>query len=244
MTRHGKIARLPRSVREELNQRLADGEPGRHLLTWLNALPAVRTVLAAYFDGRPITGTNLTMWKQGGFDDWQRREDAREWMGLVMEDSDDLTVASGTARLADRVAVTLLMELARLLREAVATDQPAERRKAVLEVARQFDHQRHADHRVERARMARERLEMTKEAARKKRPEKDAGAREGEPLPVDHFPDPDDFGQPTGPGGLEADVAHLLSAINAHLVANQQKDATPDSQKLVSPELSHLSKFK
>ena len=41
MTRNGKIARLPRAVRD----RLADGEPGKALVTWLNGLPEVVAVL-------------------------------------------------------------------------------------------------------------------------------------------------------------------------------------------------------
>jgi hypothetical protein len=41
MTRNGKIARLPAATREELNQRLLDGERGKHLVLWLNGLPQV-----------------------------------------------------------------------------------------------------------------------------------------------------------------------------------------------------------
>ncbi len=40
-TRIGKIAGLPRAVRDPLNQRLHDVEPGHRLLEWLNALPEV-----------------------------------------------------------------------------------------------------------------------------------------------------------------------------------------------------------
>ena len=38
--RNGKVARLPKVVREELNRRLEDGQLGRELLCWLNGLPA------------------------------------------------------------------------------------------------------------------------------------------------------------------------------------------------------------
>ena len=41
MTRHGKIARLPLEVREELNRRLENGEPGDRLVEWLNGMPAL-----------------------------------------------------------------------------------------------------------------------------------------------------------------------------------------------------------
>jgi len=35
--RNGKIARIPLEIREQLNCRLADGEPGNRLVEWLNS---------------------------------------------------------------------------------------------------------------------------------------------------------------------------------------------------------------
>ncbi|MDR3457939.1 MAG: hypothetical protein P4N60_10870 [Verrucomicrobiae bacterium] len=67
----GKINRLPREIREQLNQRLDAGEPGKRLVAWLNELPAVRALLAAEFGGIPINEQNLTNWKQGGFREWR-----------------------------------------------------------------------------------------------------------------------------------------------------------------------------
>ena len=60
MTRLGKIARLPRAVREQLNHRLADGEMGKRLVEWLNTLPVVHAVLTAEFGGRAINEQNLS----------------------------------------------------------------------------------------------------------------------------------------------------------------------------------------
>ena len=51
MTRTGRIARLPRQVRDELNRRLRDGQKGGQLAAWLNALPKVLSSSA-----RPKTG--------------------------------------------------------------------------------------------------------------------------------------------------------------------------------------------
>src|SRR5438094_278684 len=48
MTRTGKIARLPHTIREQLNRRLQDGELGKPILQWLNSLPEVK----ALFDAR------------------------------------------------------------------------------------------------------------------------------------------------------------------------------------------------
>ena len=39
MTRNGKIARLPLAVRQQLNQRLQNGELAQDLLSWFNRLP-------------------------------------------------------------------------------------------------------------------------------------------------------------------------------------------------------------
>jgi hypothetical protein len=73
----GKISRLPREIREQVNQRLDDGVPGKRLVAWLNELPEVRALLASEFGGAAINEQNLTNWKQGGFREWRMREEAR-----------------------------------------------------------------------------------------------------------------------------------------------------------------------
>ena len=76
MTRIGKIARLPLPLRQQLNQRLLNGEPGTRLLEWLNALPQVQSILAADFEAHPINAQNLTDWKKGGYRDWVAQQAA------------------------------------------------------------------------------------------------------------------------------------------------------------------------
>ena len=73
----GKISRLPREIREQLNQRLDAGEPGNRLVAWLNELSAVRGLLAAEFEGAAINEQNLTNWKQGGFREWRMQQEVR-----------------------------------------------------------------------------------------------------------------------------------------------------------------------
>jgi hypothetical protein len=58
-TYRGKIGRLPKTVREELNRRLDNGEAGRRLIAWLNSLPGADPE-------RPIIASNLSRWKSGG----------------------------------------------------------------------------------------------------------------------------------------------------------------------------------
>jgi hypothetical protein len=106
-TRVGKIARLPRAIREELNQRLEEGEGGTALLDWLNGLPEVRRVMTAEFGGKPVSAQNLSQWRQGGYEDWvahgeamelaQRLgEEIQDWQGSEQDDrtalSEKLTV--------------------------------------------------------------------------------------------------------------------------------------------------------
>ena len=72
-TRNGKIARLPASIREEVCQRLLDGQSGPKILGWLNAHPEVLTVLDEYFHEEPVSAQNLSEWRKGGYQAWRAR---------------------------------------------------------------------------------------------------------------------------------------------------------------------------
>ena len=113
MTRHSKIARLPRAVRDELNRRLEDGEPGKRLVAWLNAQPAVQAVLAQHFPGRPINEPNLSAWKSGGFRAWQIHQELLQQARLTAEDAADLANTGGP--LADHLATLLAARYAAAL---------------------------------------------------------------------------------------------------------------------------------
>jgi hypothetical protein len=115
MTRNGKIARLPRSLRDELNQRLARNEDGTTLLDWLNALPDVKDLLARDFAGEPVRQQNLHEWRQGGFVEWQARQDLfaaaadltdanGEWDALAANDFTERLAAVVVVRYADALA--------------------------------------------------------------------------------------------------------------------------------------------
>lgn len=76
--RRGKIATLPAKIREDLCQRMHDGQQGPQLLPWLNGLPEVLDVLDRLWREQPITDSNLSDWRQGGFQDWLRKREAVE----------------------------------------------------------------------------------------------------------------------------------------------------------------------
>src|SRR5580658_7093048 len=79
----GKIARLPHSIRQALNERLREDAPYDEILCWLNALPAVRQVMEARFGGAPITKENLARWRHGGYAFWLANETAKEAIAFM-----------------------------------------------------------------------------------------------------------------------------------------------------------------
>src|SRR5271165_6271372 len=104
--RHGKIARLPRHLRHELNERLERAEPGPQLLDWLNALPEVRQVVQSNFAGVPISKQNLSEWRQGGFEEWRARQELWDDVREVEDFGRDLN-ADNDDVLADNVVAVL-----------------------------------------------------------------------------------------------------------------------------------------
>lgn len=77
-TRRSKIAGLPLSIREQLCQRLLDGQQGPEILPWVNALPETLAMLAARWEGDPISASNLSDWRLGGYQDWLRKRERVE----------------------------------------------------------------------------------------------------------------------------------------------------------------------
>src|SRR5215469_13618886 len=51
--RNGKIAKLPRHLRDQINQRLDAGQTVISIAQWLNELPEVKAMLETHFEGRP-----------------------------------------------------------------------------------------------------------------------------------------------------------------------------------------------
>ncbi|HWB04041.1 MAG TPA: hypothetical protein VG796_13520 [Verrucomicrobiales bacterium] len=90
MSRTGKIARLPHDLREEVNHLMECATPGRILLAWLNELPEVKEILAAFFHGKPINHQNLSEWRHGGFAEWLTRKDILDRAAGTTGSTDEL----------------------------------------------------------------------------------------------------------------------------------------------------------
>jgi len=113
--RNGKIAALPHDLREQLNLRLQHGEAAPPLLDWLNSQPEALAVLKDTFDGVPISKQNLSAWRQGGFLEWQMRQeltlDADTLNGTAQEIEDSVP----GVELANNLVTILTAHYARLL---------------------------------------------------------------------------------------------------------------------------------
>ena len=95
MNRTSKFTRLSESLREELNQRLRNGEPGNNILLWLNQLPEVLALVEEHYGGNLISPQNLSDWNLGGYREWLSRQEMRESSKDFATEAPHLTAAAG-----------------------------------------------------------------------------------------------------------------------------------------------------
>ena len=176
MTRNGKIARLPKEIREELNRRLDDGEEGLKLIEWLNGLPEVQKILASDFEGRPIASCNLTEWKNGGFLDWQARREAREMVDeWQAEDADSAPSAElFTSMLMTHYAVAFRHS------NADTAEEPRERLKRLGKSMREMARLHRCEIGREQLALMREKIELQRAKMKNKSAPNSLDAREAE----------------------------------------------------------------
>ena len=219
----GKIARLPREIRQALNERLLDGEPQSTVLAWLNALPEVRSRLATDFAGRPITKQNLSEWYAGGYTHWLAHRQLLDGAQQIVENANAVP-----PDLTHDLALLLAARLALAAKKAQATADPATKAKLIFQLCRSVARLRRAEHTRQRIALERQKAAaatgdfdeviqarfyqwMEDPAHREKAYgkqltplEKRAEIRRNfglDPLPADH-PDNDDINDPLGPDDI------------------------------------------
>jgi hypothetical protein len=137
-TRNGKIARLPKKIREELNQRMEEGCTGAKLAEWLNELPSVKKVLRELFKSQPISEQNLSQWRDGGYEDWLRHRETREQLRWAVERSEDVELDEGSEIMSERLARIVGAELAQHLQRLAHIDDPEERWRHLREISQEL----------------------------------------------------------------------------------------------------------
>ena len=110
MARQGKIARLPASLKSEVNRRLFDGQGAPQILPWLNAQPDAIRIWEAYFEGVPASPQNLSEWRLGGHKEWIRNNERIEHLKELQAYAISL-VNAGDGKLADGLAAMAAGEI-------------------------------------------------------------------------------------------------------------------------------------
>lgn len=87
-----------------MNRRLHEGQSGPKILAWLNSQEAVLRILDEYFGEEPVNPQNLTEWRQGGYQDWLKRQDQLERTKSLATYAGQLA-ANGTGTSGGNVAI-------------------------------------------------------------------------------------------------------------------------------------------
>ena len=161
MTRNGKIARLPRTIREQVNRKLDDGITGVEIVEWLNTLPEAQALMAAEFDGRPIREQNLSEWKAGGYRDWQMRQEALEMVRSLAEEAGELKKAAAKEPLTESLALWVAARYAVAAKKLAAEGVDGEAHWKLLRAfCSDIVALRQGDHSAENLKIERKRLEL------------------------------------------------------------------------------------
>jgi hypothetical protein len=161
-TRNGKIARLPLELRDQLNFRLADGEPGNRLVEWLNSNPDVMKVMAEQFDGRPITDQNLSEWRAGGYEEWLTLRSFLDETRVLSENAGEV---ADTGISSDHLHLVLLAHHAHLLQnlEIMPENEFKNRLNTVRKLTASIMNMRRGELQKARLQLQSERLELLRE---------------------------------------------------------------------------------
>lgn len=167
-TRNGKIARLPKTIRQELNHRLDNGAQAPELLPWLNALPEVQSVLAEFFNNQPISKHNISDWRRGGYQDWLRHQERRQWVQRSAEEGDELAVDQGKFDGYESLARILMADLAAEVHALHDITDKETRWKRFRELCRDLVRLQAEYHRGQKADLVKDKFEwqLKKEGAR------------------------------------------------------------------------------
>jgi hypothetical protein len=120
--RQGKIARLPVAIRNEVNRRLFENEPGAKIVAWLNTQDDVLKILDEFFCSIPVSPQNLSEWRQGGYQDWLRRQERVENLKDLSQLALKLAEASGGGNISDGSAAVAGGRIMEILENAADKD--------------------------------------------------------------------------------------------------------------------------
>jgi hypothetical protein len=164
-THNGKIGRLPKAIQEQVNRRMESGEQGQQLADWLNSLPEVQALLAAEFEGKPVSERNLSEWRKRGYAKWVREQETLVLARQLAGEMSGLQ-SSGGPPLSDMMAIWVVS------RYMVTTQKQAEKdkepdMKALRELCHDIVALRRADQNGARLKIEQEKWEYARVSARR-----------------------------------------------------------------------------
>jgi hypothetical protein len=164
MARNGKIARLPLHIRTQLNQRLSEGESGVKLVEWLNDEAMLSLKKDAEGKRILITEQNLSEWRSGGYQDWLRHEEARQFTEDLAEQAGELDKAADGKSICDRFGALLAVDMARLAKKFLQQETDDEKRwERLKEISKELSRLRRDEHRAVWTWIKREQWERRRE---------------------------------------------------------------------------------
>lgn len=167
MTRNGKIARLPKPIRDRLNQQIQDGVPGKDLARWLGSLQEVQDVLLQQFNARQITEQNISEWKQGGYQDWLKHQERRDWVRRISDEAEDVAEDAGVMLWMERVGAMFEIVLGKVVEQQLQqTSENPEQMGELITLSRELARHRQLSQEAARWRteqIKRERQEKPKD---------------------------------------------------------------------------------
>jgi hypothetical protein len=187
MTRNGKIARLPATIREQINHRIENGHSGRDIVVWLNSLDEVKTALTPHFDNLEITDGNFSEWKLGGYRDWEARQWALAESQRVVEEAKEISEA-GQGALADHLATWMLGQLVLATRRIMEKTEAGDTEgawKLAHELGSELVRLRRGDQNAQRLRLSQERMQLQRMKFENQREKlKEEIRKENPPTPI------------------------------------------------------------
>ena len=134
--RNGKIAHLPRDLRDRVCQCIYENASLTQLAKELNEIPQVQSMLAARFEAVPISQQNLSEWKAGGYRDWLLKRQLLDHQAETVADAQEL--AQTAEGLADHLFGMLTLDYAQIMMNRQKDDEATfEKKRAALSILSQ-----------------------------------------------------------------------------------------------------------
>jgi hypothetical protein len=155
MTTTGKIDRLSRGIREQLNIRLRERAGDAEVAEWLRKLPEANA------ESKPFSKADVCAWRATGYRDWLMRQEAGESVAEMVAEADELKARLGDS-VTDKLAGWLIPQYAAAARGELASLQGRKRWQLLRSLCGELVALRRGDQLAERLRIKREYLDLMK----------------------------------------------------------------------------------